>query len=1062
MKRIYKAALLVLMALLATALVAACSKGGTEKPLQSVECGETVSWSQLLDGEVDWQDVVVRTPSGEREEAAGSEYRFTQVGEYTIEYGGVVYKLETVDTTAPVVQFVGDFTGVKKGDTVDLSHIAVQDNADGAIGAFTVSVTRNGEEVAVADKSFVANAVGEYTITVTASDAHGNRTEDHTTVTVEREYLYVVPVGTSVDVADLGYEDDLGAGYTYSSRVTSDGEEVALQNNAFTVQANRYYEIFTTATRAGEDAKELYVCYAAEGAYYESFDGGIPPTFASYGFDRAETIVYPDGNRAAKFSENSRNSVGQILIQREDTLRYRVSFDITVTGEFSDWALAVGVNASVEEEGVMIGNDMVGKTQHLRFTVTPREADKLICIQMTPHSDFLEHPTNAYIIDNLLITPLALPVYEGETLQEAEEGETLSFTAEALGIQASDYYGTALQPVRSAVEHFDGEETSAVTQESVAAQNGIYTVTFTVSDYWGNTAEYEVRISVGDTDFLAPEIAIAAVDRAVRPGTQILLDEQSLGLTIDDQSEYDLTFTVLKNGKPAEAASFTVGKAEYYEIFVTATDRSENANSAQAYMIVRSDELMMETFEGDADPYLIGAYQFEQSQTVILEDGSRAKKFFGNQVSDSGQITAQMGDTLTYRISFDIIVVGEFTDVWALSLGKNCALEGETVILKEDVGKKLSLSFTVPGRADGVLALLLNPHPEFFSNKENAFILDNVVFTVAEPPVFAGQTEQSVRPGDTLVFTAQDLGISANDCRGNALVPTLVSVYYNDGVHGETEVTEGSVTAQAGQYTLLFEAVDQWGNRAEFRLVITVAAETQTLDLTVAASDLTVAPDTAVALSEEALGLTVDASVAYTIRYEVSHNGGGYLVSEEGFTVGANDYYEIRITVSGPENSGLTAKGYVIVRSSSLNMMAMQGDALPADMGAFQFSNAEQTTDEYGNRAARFSGNTQNGGGQLLFQMTDTSVYTVSFDITVEAGTFVDTWTLVVGGAGTTVEEAISITAAQVGQTLRLTFTVTPREADKLICINLTPHSDFFDHPENAFTVDNVVFALAA
>ena len=154
------------------------------------------------DAEGNWHDatISVTDPDGNTTEVEAGAYMPEKLGAYTITYKIVVGKQEykreftlTVkDLSEPEISGMTADSLVVLGEEVDLSKIVVKDNIDGEIVP-QISVKFGDEEVSLTDNKFVADKEGCYVVSVSATDANGNKLEEKlnvfTTINYEQGIL---------------------------------------------------------------------------------------------------------------------------------------------------------------------------------------------------------------------------------------------------------------------------------------------------------------------------------------------------------------------------------------------------------------------------------------------------------------------------------------------------------------------------------------------------------------------------------------------------------------------------------------------------------------------------------------------------------------------------------------------------------------------------------------------------------------------------------------------------------------------------------------------------------
>ncbi len=154
------------------------------------------------DAEGNWHDatVSVTDPEGNTSDIEAGSYTPDKLGAYTITYKIVVgeqeYKRELTlnvkDLAEPEISGMTADSLVMIGEEVDLSKIVVNDNIDGDIVP-QISVKFGDEDITLTDKKFTAEKEGCYQVSVSATDAAGNKLEEtlnvFTTINYEQGIL---------------------------------------------------------------------------------------------------------------------------------------------------------------------------------------------------------------------------------------------------------------------------------------------------------------------------------------------------------------------------------------------------------------------------------------------------------------------------------------------------------------------------------------------------------------------------------------------------------------------------------------------------------------------------------------------------------------------------------------------------------------------------------------------------------------------------------------------------------------------------------------------------------
>ncbi len=183
-----------------------------------------------------------------------------------------------------------------------LNLLATDDLSDSDMIRTTVTVTCDGESVAVTDGSFTPAKDGVYTVTYTAADAYGNETVLTTQVRAHSGISAVEAVltGTWQETAEYGfpislpaYQGSGGTGrYYYSAQVEYNGTVQEITGSSFTpMEEGQYTFTLTAADYIGQKATLTHtydVVYRPVFVVDES-DFILPPAFISgstFVFDR--------------------------------------------------------------------------------------------------------------------------------------------------------------------------------------------------------------------------------------------------------------------------------------------------------------------------------------------------------------------------------------------------------------------------------------------------------------------------------------------------------------------------------------------------------------------------------------------------------------------------------------------------------------------------------------------------------------------------------------------------------------------------------------------------------
>lgn len=256
--------------------------GGENKPVEKrAEIGEPFDLYALVE-DADYADFTVT--KGETEISVEGQYVvFEELGVFEIAHKkGGRWKVTVVDTTAPVVQILGNFLKYEAEDVVSLPSVKVVDNSGETITAYTIEVFFGEEKLEISEKNtFVVEQAGQYTVRASAKDSSGNEGTAKKSFMVSPRTERAVAAGTEITLKEdyVYYRLPEGANpadYDYTYAVYRDGAKEPLTTDTnFTVEANSYYEAYVTATHKTSvgETYTAYVSYVEEHTKVLTFTG---------------------------------------------------------------------------------------------------------------------------------------------------------------------------------------------------------------------------------------------------------------------------------------------------------------------------------------------------------------------------------------------------------------------------------------------------------------------------------------------------------------------------------------------------------------------------------------------------------------------------------------------------------------------------------------------------------------------------------------------------------------------------------------------------------------------
>lgn len=599
----------------------------------------------------------------------------------------------------------------------------------------------------------------------------------------------------------------------------------------------------------------------------------------------------------------------------------------------------------------------------------------------------------------------------------------------------------------------------------------------------------EAHISVTVTDISAPKFTYSELNKVSKNKT-VTLGEKGIAnyLTVTDFSGFDLEYRVVKYGArgaeelAADTKNFTVLGGEYYEVYVTATDKSEAKNTSRACLVFAAADIAdrLETLaDSEAVPLggageidlkvngsdLIRGFKFDANTFKVERDS------FSNASLKMKSVANNAFELMFHRVNcYARFTVRLETELNGLS-GNLFAIGGVT-ITANDIGEKFVVNVQLTDRGDGLSTNLVTAYTAI-QGKDVWVVIDNIeIFTPNAPIVTAENETVKKDSGANITFTAAEFGVSGEDYLGNELKELKVTeVKFNDTV--KAEYTDGYALNNApdGTYKITFTATDRYGMQTT--KTVTVIVGELPPEITVTNIDNYVASGTAVALGENGIAnyLSVQGNGGgnVSVSYRVMKNGSEEIANAQSITVGAGEYYEIFVTAT---ESNATSRSYILFAESSLSgvLKTLNGNIETVNNEYIRYNGAVALKVVNGNISGMVSsnGNTEiclsgvKSGLQLFFPYATSVGLTVSFTVRVE-GTFAEEGDLI------SMDNAFNVTAADAGKNIAVTYSSSswfPPEAfgiDGLYSTldSITVSELFLSDANAKIYIDNIVIKAA-
>ena len=617
---------------------------------------------------------------------------------------------------------------------------------------------------------------------------------------------------------------------------------------------------------------------------------------------------------------------------------------------------------------------------------------------------------------------------------------------------------------------------------------GTYTVSVkAVADEEWYLDSDEAQTLVTVPDITAPKVTYSEFNK-VKKNTPITLSADGIAdyLTVTDFSGFDLTYCVVKYGAlgaeklVADTKNFTVQGGEYYEVYVTATDKSDKKNTSRAYLVFAAEDIAdrLNTWQDcDADLWSDGTLNVTKSGEFIFR-GYEFKDRYEFAADEFGNTRLKLkagGDQFQVMFLYDAakpnirFTVRLETELTNLS-GNLLTVEGIT-ITADDIGKTFVINTTL-SQLDGNVSYWLDVNVDAIKNRDVWVVIDNIETFAASALTVSSENDRVEKDsGANIIFTAEELGIRGADCLGNELSSLKVTEVKFNGVVNAGYI-DGYTLANApeGIYEITFTATDRYGSTAT--KTITVIVGKIPPEISVTNTDNYVNSDTVITFTDNGITdyLTVTGHGGdLSVTWRVIKNGVEELTSVNSITVRAGEYYEVYVTAT---EENVSSKSYILFADSALNdvLKTLNGKIETAASG-IQYVSCDGEI-AFGINAGKISeaitdGNTEiylsgvTTGLQFFLPYATATSVSISFSLRIE-GTFEGEGALV-----TIYEE--TVTVVDVGKEVVVAYNSTPWFSSDLsgvpgimFTLDSVTVSELFLSDSNAkIYIDNIVIRAA-
>lgn len=452
---------------------------------------------------------------------------------YDVSLSGVFdnYPLAGQPDTIPPIANAGEDLRISVGTEAQLSGVLSID--DVMIVNLTWNLTYDGVNVEIYGyrPNFTFDIVGNYTVTLTVSDAWGNKAMDTMSVDVYDDEPPVADAGEDIQVA-------MGEEFTLDGSGSTDNGGIVTYEWLITI-IDIHLEGVSVTTSLDDPLDYRVVLTVTD-------QGGNTDV------DELRVLVIDTEPPVADAGEDV--EVGQGV----DVL-------LDMSGSTDNWQISTGT-WSHEVDGEMV--ELSGLP---RFALSFPEPGVYIIILNV--SDLAGNWDTDELVFTVLDTEAPVAVAGEDVTVEA--GSEVTFDGSGSGDNVGiDSYAWSF-------DHGGSQTLDGVEPSFAFTMAGVYNVTLKVADAAGNWMEDTVQVTVtappGDE---TPPVADAGDDRSVEPGTMVTLDASG---STDDVGIVSYSWSFFYDGSTrdlsGETADFTFAISGQYEVTLSVADASGNSDT---------------------------------------------------------------------------------------------------------------------------------------------------------------------------------------------------------------------------------------------------------------------------------------------------------------------------------------------------------------------------------------------------------------------------------------------------------------------------------------------------
>jgi hypothetical protein len=608
---------------------------------------------------------------------------FIQSGTYVSGSSGTGSSV--VDQTAPVITLNGNSTmTIAKGGTWTDPGATATDDTDGDISA---NIVKTG--------TVNTNTVGSYTITYTVTDAAGNATTVTRTVSVADQTAPVITLNgnSTMTIAKGGTWTDPGA--TATDNV--DGNLTSSIVKTGTVNTNTVgsYTITYTVTDAAGNATTVTrtVSVADQTAPSLLIQGETVMTIAhgsTWADPGATATDDTDGDISAdivKTGTVDTNTVGT----------YTITYTVTdSSGNTTSGTRTVSVADQTAPVLTLVGENTIfidqGETWQdpgvTAVDAVDGDVGDLVVVDGAPSDT---NVPGSYIITYTVTDAAgnAISIQRGVIVRDVT-APVISLNGEAeMTIDQND---TWIDPGATATDNTDGDITADIEVVGTVDPSivGSYTITYTVTDAAGNTAQANRNVNVLDT--IPPQISLIGASTLQLNQNEPFVDP---GATATDNIDGDLTSSIVVSG------TVNTNIVGTYAITYTVTDSSGiSATTTRNVVIIAAGQVSLKSLDETTGNYgqvpynfgeEIGTNDFTFAAWIRPEElgytnffhvgGDSSTNWFKMGINPSGNVTVQAGvngvgnfTTLTSSSTSAKVSAGQWSYVAVSRIGDDVSL----------------------------------------------------------------------------------------------------------------------------------------------------------------------------------------------------------------------------------------------------------------------------------------------------------------------------------------------------------------------------------------------------